>query len=222
MSDEILRESIRTILDIAHNASARDFDPAEQMSGWSLQGFGMLRLYLSSDVRLHVWSDADIAEGVSEIHDHPWDFTSHVISGVVQNTRYRVDFPRSNSPDPTVTDNPLMPWGRSKPTHWEEKIKCGPGGGALGDERLVVLVAQPVEVIKAGGTYSQRAYEVHDSAPSNGAVTVIHRSFHQDTEHARVFYPIGEKWGSAEPRPATAEEVHRIVGLALEVWSGRE
>ena len=48
---------------------------------WSLQGFGMLRLYLSDNIRLHVWTTEHRVENVSDIHDHPWDFISTVLFG---------------------------------------------------------------------------------------------------------------------------------------------
>ena len=57
---------------------------------WTLQGFGMLRAYLSSEIRLHVWSAAHRVEGVSDIHNHPWDFESMVVCGNMENTLYRV------------------------------------------------------------------------------------------------------------------------------------
>ena len=56
--------------------------------GWSLQGFGMLRLYLTKEIRLHVWDTAYQVPNVSLLHDHPWDFTSVVIAGCMENRLY--------------------------------------------------------------------------------------------------------------------------------------
>ena len=48
------------------------------ISGWSLQGLGMFRLYLSHEKRLHVWDARFRTSDVSVIHTHPWHFTSEV------------------------------------------------------------------------------------------------------------------------------------------------
>jgi hypothetical protein len=103
-NEKIERALARTILE-----HATDFQ-------WSIQGFGMLRLYLAPDVRLHVWSESHQVPNVSLIHDHPWHFTSHVLSRKIANVRYRIE-----------------PIGEH--THTMERIRCGPGGGALGDSR---------------------------------------------------------------------------------------
>lgn len=57
---------------------------------WSIQGFGMLRLYLSAEVRLHVWDSRFRVPGVTDIHDHSWDFESEVAAGEVLQRRYLV------------------------------------------------------------------------------------------------------------------------------------
>lgn len=190
MSDRIERALARKILE-----HATDYK-------WSLQGFGMLRLYLAPDVRLHVWSESHRAKDVSLIHDHPWHFTSHVLSRGITNIRYR-----------------LEPDGNAH-THVTERIRCGPGGGALGNARLVRLVAQEHEIVPAGARYSQRSYEIHESYPRDGAVSIIHRTLDTtaDTEHAWVYYPIDKNWVSAEPRDATREEVINITTNALRLW----
>lgn len=180
---------------------------------WTLQGFGMLRMYLTEDesVRLHVWSHADAKPGVSTIHDHPWDFTSEVISGVVRNVRHRI----ADAEDAARCDSA---------TYWTRGLVCGPGGCLLGESERVLLLTQPAEVYEPGDTYSQTAVELHESIPSDGAVTVITRRFGPDRDRARVCWPLDkgrDGWVSAEPREATAEEVERITGLALERWAPR-
>lgn len=57
----LVRATVRSILE-----RATDLE-------WSLQGFGMLRHYLTPTVRLHVWASAFRVKNVSTIHDH-WDF----------------------------------------------------------------------------------------------------------------------------------------------------
>lgn len=38
---------------------------------WSIQGLGMLRVYLSDEVRLHIWDSRFKVPGVSPLHNHP-------------------------------------------------------------------------------------------------------------------------------------------------------
>lgn len=181
-----MKANIRAILE-----NWRDFE-------WSLQGFGMLRTYLAPRVRLHVWHPELAFDGVSTIHDHPWDFESWVISGTVRNLRF------------------------CESIHGAEfqriRIQCGEGGCALSEPEPVQLRVYQDETIRAGETYQQRAPELHESRPSPGCVSLIIRDFHQNTEEATVCFPAGEKWGSAEPRPATPEEVQLGIVRALAAW----
>lgn len=171
---------------------------------WSLQGFGMLRAYLGADkrTRLHIWDDRYAVPNVSTIHDHPWHFESLVVSGQVENTIYEEQAPVGA-------------------THHVQRIICGPGGCAmdrLPDVRLYVVSSR---VYRAEQVYGQRAHWVHESKPSRGAVTLVHRKFLDQTEQAHVLFPVGAEWVSAEPRPATREEVASIVGYALSVWGSQ-
>lgn len=70
----------------------------------------------------------------------------------------------------------------------------------------------------AGNSYSQKHDEIHESQPEDGTVTIVVRSFKQDTEHARVYWPKGNEWVSAEPRPATEKEVIDITRASLARW----
>lgn len=188
----IMRELVKSILE----------NPLDCGREWSLQGFGMLRLYLSPTLRLHVWSQEHVVQNVSTIHDHPWDFSSFVLSGRVDNRRLQE-----------------VPHG--KPTHFKRTIKCGPGGHAMPDETKVCLVADPLEIVRAGEAYGQLAAELHCSQPSHGAVSIIERlrPAGRDPDLATVCYPLGTEWVSAEPRPATRAEVFEITDAALSRWS---
>jgi hypothetical protein len=168
---------------------------------WSLQGFGMLRCYPGADkrTRLHIWDHRYAAPNVSTLHDHPWHFTSHVISGRIENRIYRL----SSLPGPT---------------HHKLRIACGAGGCALDRQPDVRLIVAGTDVYRPGDDYRQHAEQVHESLPSHGAVTLVRREFLEDTERAHVFFPVGAQWVSAEPRPATPAEVEAIVGHALSVW----
>lgn len=174
---------------------------------WTLQGFGMLRCYLEPEVRLHVWDDRYKAPGVSELHTHPWNFHSLVVAGEVHNHRFvESDGSREGT-------HQAIPRKR-------QTIRCGEGGGLVGDPVDVILSEEPTETYCEGEGYTQLAEEIHRSVPANGTVTIIEREFKPDTEHAYVYFQ-GE-WGTAEPRLATPEEIEAILGNALETWFAEE
>lgn len=165
---------------------------------WSLQGLGMLRLYLSTEVRLHVWDSRYAVQDVSTMHDHPWSFDSIIVAGWVDQYRYTMD-PKGD-------------------VFMFSVLQCGPGGCAKTQPAPIWLTKGPCESYQEGGTYHQRHDEIHESIPEDGTVTIVTRTFREDTEHARVFWPNGTAWVSAEPRPATIEEVKDITSASLNRW----
>lgn len=166
---------------------------------WSLQGLGMLRLYLTDELRLHIWHSAFRVPDVSMMHTHPWHFHSLIVAGEVIQNRY------------AESDTGLE--------YHRQTILCGPGGGLLDEPpQLVKLKKKPDEHYSEGEVYSQLANEIHVSVPRNGTVTLIQREFLDDTEHAYVFWESGGEWVSAEPRRAVYGEVKDITQHALKVW----
>lgn len=163
---------------------------------WTMQGLGMLRTYIAPEIRLHIWDDRLKASNVSELHTHPWNFHSLVVAGRVRNYRF------VESDDGTDFER--------------QTIRCGEGGGLVGDPKKVGLTAGMRETYDPGEIYVQKAAEIHRSAPLDGTVTIIHREFLDDTEHAYVYFH-GE-WVTAEPRPATASERDAACELTLELW----
>lgn len=174
---------------------------------WTLQGLGMLRTYLSPEIRLHIWhSDFKFVEDgevASELHTHPWNFNSVVVAGRVRNYRF------IESAGTSLDSGQAIPRRR-------QTIRCGQGGGLIGDPVDVFLSEQPTETFDEGASYAQLAQEIHRSVPDDGTVTIIEREFLEDTEHAFVYFK-GD-WVSAEPRPATDEEIELITEAALERW----
>lgn len=174
----------------------------EEGREWTIQGLGMLRLYLDDEhvYRLHLWDPRLAFEQVSTIHDHPWDFESVIISGQMVNVRYLEG---------------------SGLTYEGSELFCGAGGGLLPDTRRVVeLQSHPDPVYLTGMRYKQEAPELHDSLPMEGAVTVIKRTFGPNRDIAHVYWPYNTQWGSAEPRAATREEVIHFTREALAHWTG--
>lgn len=170
---------------------------------WTTQGFGMLRTYLdpAHKYRLNLWHASIRKPGVSMIHDHPWDFTSTIIEGSIVNERF------------IEVACDLSACHYSYAT-----IKCGPGGGMVNCQGDIDLHSLPVELYAPGDTYTQKSNEIHQSRALDGTVTLIERTFHPDTEHARVFWRRGMKWVDAEPRVATREEIATVTQAALALW----
>lgn len=164
---------------------------------WSLQGFGMLRLHLSDAVRLNVWDSRYQVPNVSMMHTHPWDFESTVIVGELRNNRYVKD--------------------RHGDLFECAEIKPGPGGGIRNSLGNVGLHRRPVEIYISGEAYRQSHDEIHISLPADGTVTLNRRKRVGD-DIAQVFWPLGQEWVSAEPRPALPEEVADIAAAALRLF----
>lgn len=188
--DEYTKDVVRGIL---HNAVEYE---------WTLQGFGMLRLYLPNDVRMHVWSHRHVVKDVTLIHTHPWAFKSTVIAGAMYNIRYLRD--------------------ASLRTHYEQQIRCGEGGGLRGEPNLIGLRELRPEFYHDGDSYEQSSEEIHASYPMTGTVTVIHRTFNDDPDHSYVFWQNGSRFVSAEPRIASDIEVREITQQSLRRWFNRK
>lgn len=172
---------------------------------WTIQGFGMLRLYLSREVRLHVWDPSRAFPGVSTIHTHPWDFTSEILVGRLTDLVYAKDYPGPNYHFKPHAMN-------------QQQIMCGVGACVTSLAKEVLLYA-PKEGIayRAGQSYTMRADEIHESIPDRGCVSIITRRFKADTEHADVYYRAGTTWVASEPRPATPDEIRSMCDAALEL-----
>lgn len=172
---------------------------------WSLQGFGMLRTYVSRELRLHIWDDRFRVKNVSDIHDHPWHFESLVLSGEIRNRRFDDTYP-----------TPMQP-----ATHHKGLIICGSETDVKTAtiERDVHLYDTGVQLIASGGLYRQKADEVHRTDFTRGTVTLIAREWtEKDPERALVYWPIGETWTPGHPRPATVTERNEICAYAREHW----
>ncbi len=165
---------------------------------WSVQGFGMFRCYLTDGHRLHVWDDRFKVPGVSDIHDHPWDLSSEIISGHMQNVIFRAD-------DRGVG-------------YYCQLITPGDRGGPLGMPMPVSLEVTSSCGYGPGGGYGQRADEIHRSEPTPGTVTLATRTNRRPRDVAHSYYPEGGEWVDAKPRPAPPHEVRQACELALLRW----
>lgn len=176
---------------------------------WELWRTGMLRLDLDNDIVLHVWDDRFRHDGVTMIHDHPWDLHSTVLAGELTNVRYELA--------PTASTSHDLAQSPTTQTFWQSHIQCGVGACTLTEPRRVYLTKRPPQLMSAGGWYRQAAAEVHETI-AECAVTVVTRTFHEERDNANVYIADGLEWGDAAPRPARHDEVRKIVRRALQVF----
>jgi hypothetical protein len=164
---------------------------------WKVQDFGLLGLRLDErrEYRLHVWDPSHYA-GEPPVHDHPFDFTSTIIAGQMTNTRYEED--------PSGIE-----YHRTRYSPPDE------AGRRIDTVRLSATATTYTD----GGSYSQRAHELHDSRQLPGTVTVIRQTFKDAPEPAgpelTVCHRNETAWVSGQSRPATSEEIKKITAVAL-------
>lgn len=177
---------------------------------WSVQGFGMIRTRFgeSDRWRLNIWDSRLAVPNVSIIHDHPWNFKSWVIAGRFTNQRYRLG---------TIDYENSYVVSAASPNHQCMTIKTGEGAEPVSVVSNVYLHPGQPEQYAAGESYAQSRSEIHASHYCDGTVTLNSRTG-REGENARVFWPMGEKWVDAEPRPATDEEIWKATRHALNNW----
>lgn len=167
---------------------------------WTVQGLGMLRTKIADVGRIHIWDASLRTWQVSDIHSHPWELRSTVISGELINQRFG------------IVDTSNLAYVR-------QKLACGEGGGLLDKPEDVCLSVFPLDFYTPGSMYKQAKEEIHRSMPQDGTVTLMERQLEDGHQEAYVFWPRGTQWVSAEPRVATDQEVRRVVGYALARWA---
>lgn len=187
---------------------------ADADNGWTVQGFGFLRTYFGPPAapkmfRLNLWDSRFTVKGVSTIHDHPWDLSSLIVAGDFTNQRYGVTDVRDAIDSPEY----MIP-----PKHAFMTIKTGVGGGGIEHDavKYCTLYRREPEHYLPGDTYHQDAEEVHETLFKDGSVTLNKRV--GDTEHARVFWPVGTEWVDAKPRTAHHAEIEAATAYSLREW----
>jgi hypothetical protein len=171
---------------------------------WTVQGIGMIRMYLTPDqrYRLHIWDLRHRVPDVSAIHDHPWNFYSRVIAGRVKQFRF-------------------TPWkfGQCHESYNTVEIKTGEDAKTLTETKKVLLSREPFELYVEGQVYHQNKSEIHESLADHGTVTVVERNFEDmHKQNAHIYWPGNGPWITAKPHQATPEEVSGACQLALETW----
>lgn len=194
MNTRALQLAVLQILDAAIGHLDHDLP---LYGDWSVQGFGVLRLYIRRIGRLHIWDGRLRYPDVSLIHTHSWDLRSTVVVGRLVNTRYR--------------ESEIPGYGHPYKRH---RLLTGYQARPVSEAADVRLLPEPREVYGPGDVYAQAAHEIHRSEPEDGTITLMERREDVDGQ-ADVYWPASCTWGTATPRPATGEEVRRTVTLAL-------
>ncbi len=118
---------------------------------WSVQGFGMLRLYIRKIGRLHIWDSRLRYPNVSMIHNHSWDLESVVVSGRLVNTRFTSV---TNFPPNTYLESGIAEYeGKRLITGYDTKDVESLG--------VVKLFQWTPEIYFPNSVYSQNASEIH-------------------------------------------------------------
>lgn len=167
--------------------------------GWSVQGFGVLRLFVGKVGRVHVWHKGLRYPNVSMVHNHSWDLKSTVVSGRLNNVRYAKSDEGHSMAKPFDGTRLLTGFDckeiKPLPETW--------------------LREKGVELYTPGMEYAQKAAEIHRTDAEDGTVSVMLRNEVENGE-ADVYWPRGTEWGTAQPRPATEAEIKLACGLAIE------
>jgi hypothetical protein len=140
-------------------------------------GVGFAQVYITPDVRLHVWHPDLPAEpeGFGCRHDHRFDFTSTVLVGAITNLWL------------TYNASPFGGFLRYKvqPAH------LGAALPELADSYPVQVTIDKAQVVRAGESYSFPKRWFHESRGHGTTVTCM-RKFNQEESWAGILAPKGQ------------------------------
>lgn len=170
---------------------------------WSTQGLGMLRTYLSQEVRLHIWDSSLRVPDVSPIHDHPWHLDSLIVSGVLHNQRFE------------PVERVFLGAETSTEILNRAQILCGEKACTVSETDRLLMLRRGLETYHSGQMYHQEKDEVHETLPEDGTVTLVGRTFTPDRDHASVYWRGNGPWVDARPRTATVEEIASVTQAAF-------
>ncbi|UTC28425.1 hypothetical protein GURKE_04230 [Brevundimonas phage vB_BpoS-Gurke] len=173
-------------------------------------GVGFAQVYLSEDVRLHLWHP-DLPtepESFGCRHDHRFDFTSTVLLGAVTNIFLDVG---EGAVHTAGSGDQVVP-GYGSFDEWEVMP------AHLGSEeptirrRGVDVKIGGVQVLMAGDTYSFPKRRYHESRGHNVTLTVM-KKFNQEDSWAGIIAPRGQPPQHGMAGPQVSKD--RLVGLFL-------
>ena len=165
---------------------------------WEIQGFGMLRTYISKNTRLQIWLKEFIVPNVTDIHTHPWNFESLIYQGDITN----YCFMESESSDGNKFDKCLILTGEN--AYVKEKIPT-------------IMEIVSTEWYTTGDSYYHKKTIPHRIDFSDGTITILTKSNIDKDSLAYSYVPNGKEWVSAAPRQATEEEIQKFIKAALKL-----
>lgn len=194
MNHRPLQIAVLQILD----AAIGQIDHSQPLYGnWSVQGFGILRLYVRSIGRLHIWDSTLRYPGVSLVHNHSWDLRSTIVSGHLMNRRWSE-----------------QPFGER---FWRQRMLTGFNCEfTQPSPEKCFLIEEPRETYVAGDVYAQRTKQIHLTDAADGTITLMERRDNENGQ-ADLYWREWETWGTARPRPATPEDIVPVVARAIKM-----
>lgn len=175
------------------------------------QGFGMARIRLNRELRLHLWDKALRNPEVTDIHTHPWDLYSVVLRGSIENERYTEITPEDifkQGLDLGAKGN--IPVGKTDtvpvPSYFNavrHEIKPGPEPFII-NSKAVLLQKRGSDIYgpsyTKGAHYHERKGQIHRTEWNQGnghPLTLLFREpVHGDSDRA-MSYAIGKGWVDA-------------------------
>lgn len=172
---------------------------------WELQGFGMLRTYIDKDTRLQIWLKKYIVEDVTDVHTHPWDFTSYIYQGKIVNNCYS-EHPFKVSPN----DNEMS----------FDRCLILTGENAYVKEKIKVLLRKDSSIpYRSGETYHHDKTIPHRIDFIDGTITILSKRNIDVNSLAYSYVPNGKDWVSAAPKIATVGEIREFIKSACDLKS---
>ena len=161
---------------------------------WELQGFGMLRTYISKDTRLQIWLKDFIVPDVTDVHTHPWDFVSYIYQGEITNHLFIKDIEVGE-----IYDRCLILTGEHAYVKEKEKV---------------ILNKISNKKYTKGDTYRHGKYVPHRIDFIDGTITILTKENIHEDSLAYSYVPNGGEWVSAAPRIAEPEEIRNFIEAA--------
>ena len=181
---------------------------------WEIQGFGMMRTYIAENTRLQIWNSNLVIKDVTDVHTHPWDFSSVILQGKIINIIYK---------EVSETYYKAKKYNRCL-------IETG--------EDAYIKEATEVYLRKAGrytyehnrkncknytNVYTHKKHIPHKIKFVDGTITVLTKlNISNDINNRKLAYSYvkdGMEWISAAPRPATKEEIVDTITKALKCYN---
>lgn len=167
-------------------------------------GLGFIQLKLNDAERLHFYPDRSDYQpfiSASEIHDHRYDFDSHVLQGEIVQTTFDYDVVGGAAYEMTM-------------------VSCDPKKPAHQFDPISVTV-QPTSnmTIFAGGHYWLDADTFHTFHGYNNAITLLTRGPTRKT-NARVLRPVGSEAVCAFSQPKPVSELWEVIADMLPAKPG--